>query len=361
MTVVSVLLASVLTFGARQERTLTVFAAASLKDAFTEIGKRYESSHPGVEVRLSFAGSQQLAAQIRAGAKVDVFAAAALPQLKSAGRLASPVRNFAQNALTIVVPPDDKQVNGLADVAKVERLVVADPSVPAGAYTVDVLNQARQRFGAPWRALVDRRVVSRETDVRSVLAKVVLGEADAGFVYVSDAHSADGKVRTVPIPDDLNIVAGYPVAVPAGTDQPREAKEFVRFLFTPEAQKVLEGQGFVSPLKPIPELKIIGPQTTRGVIVRQLAALSPVKLRAKTENGETVTYTGASLPKLLDGLGGNHVRFVGADNFTVELPLATVRKNGGVLIQMGDGNVQVVLAGQPQSKWVRWLRRIVVY
>lgn len=344
-----------------QERTIAVFAAASLRDAFTTIARRYEGTHPGVIVRLSFAGSQQLATQIRQGAEADVFAAAAPAQLYAAGKFASPVRTFAENYLTLVVATEEMRVQSIADVAKVDRLVVADSSVPAGAYTNEVLARARLRYGAPWRGLVERRVVSRETDVRAVLSKVELGEADAGFVYVSDAHSAQGKVKTVSIPQDLNEIATYPVAVPATAPSVKDGKDFINFLFTPESQKTLEANGFVSPLHPEAQLKVVGGLTTKAYNVSHLAKLRNSTVKAKVESGETRVFHGASLPALLKGLEGTNVRFKGADGYSVQVSLKAIRRNGGVLISMGDGNLQIVLPGQSPSKWVKWLRLVAVY
>lgn len=344
-----------------QERSITVFAAASLKDAFTAIAQRYEAAHPGVSVRLNFAGSQQLAAQIRQGAEADVFAAAAPAQLYAAGKFASPVRTFAQNYLTLVVANEETRVKSIADVAKVDRLVIADGSVPAGAYTLVALARARLRFGAPWRGLVERRIVSRETDVRAVLSKVILGEADAGFVYVSDARSAQGKVKTVPIPLELNEVATYPVSVPATATAAKDGKDFVNFLFSADSQKTLEDQGFISPLRPVAQLKVVGGLTSKTYTVSHLAKLRDTTVKTKAETGETRAYRGASLPALLKGLEGSGVRFMGADGYSVQVSLKAIRHSGGVLIPMGDGNLQVVLPGQSPSKWVKWLRLIAVY
>lgn len=343
------------------DRTLTVFAAASLKESFTEIARRYEAAHPGVQVKLSFAGSQQLAAQIKAGADVDVFAAAATPQLKAAGRLASPIRDFAFNTLTIVVPADNPSTTMLSDIAKVERLVVADESVPAGAYTLQVLQRARLRFGSPWFALVEKRIVSREADVRSVLTKVILGEADAGFVYSSDAQAAGSKVRSIPIPADLNVLANYPVAIPASSRQPREGKDFIKFLYTAEVQKLLEDEGLISPLRPVRQVMVVGNTTSRAVVTAHLESAYDKTVKAKGESGVTQSYRGLSLVKFLAGLTGKEVRFVGADGYSAHVPLASIRRNGGVLVAMGDGNIQVVLPGQSPLTWVRWLRKIVVY
>ena len=223
--------------------TINVFAAASLKDAFTTIGKMYETKHPGVEVQFNFAGSQTLAAQINAGAPADVFASAAAKNLEEVQH--GPVKVFAQNRLTIIVRKGFTGLSKASDLTSAEKLVLADTSVPAGHYAEEFFAKASRQFGSPWLKEVRDHIVSREQDVRAVLAKVRLGEADAGIVYVSDAASAKGEVVSVPIPTALNVIAKYPVATVNDASNPSGAKEFVQFLLSAAAQKVLKANGFI--------------------------------------------------------------------------------------------------------------------
>jgi molybdate transport system substrate-binding protein len=218
---------------------LTVFAAASLTDALPAI-----DAHP----RYAFAGSDVLALQIRQGAPADVFAAASpkyAQQLYRAGLVRKPIP-FATNTLVAIVPGSNPAgIHSVGDLAKPGvKIVVADPSVPVGAYTRTVLG----RLGIS--AAVLKNVVSEETDVRSVLAKVALGEADAGFVYRTDAKTARGKVKTLAVRASAQPRVVYEVAVVKGSPHLRAAVGYVARLLRPAAQHTLARFGFGPRPKP---------------------------------------------------------------------------------------------------------------
>lgn len=220
---------------------LTVLAAASLSDAFTAIGERFEAAHDGVVVRFAFAGSQQLAAQVLDGAPADVFASADRTQMDTvvaAGAVAGAPRPFARNGLAIAVEPGNpRDLDALADLADPAlTLVLAAPGVPAGRYARRLLDAAQVRV----------RPDSLETDVRAVLSKVALGEADAGIVYASDVVAADGDVAQVPIPADQDITATYPIAALAHTPSPDLATAFVDFVLSDPGQALLAEHGFAA-------------------------------------------------------------------------------------------------------------------
>jgi molybdate transport system substrate-binding protein len=223
--------------------SVRVSAAASLTDAFGEIARLYEQAHPGDTVELNFAGSQVLRTQIEQGAPVDVFASADRVQadaLKAAGLLGA-VQVFAHNRIVVVVPADDSRVKTLTDLTRPGlRIVVAGPTVPVGRYTAEVL----ARLGDDFRTRVVAGIVSQETSVRAVLAKVALGEADAGFVYATDALTAPAKVRVIDVPDAVNVVAEYPIGILARSTVPRQAEAFVAFVRSAEGQAVLQKHGF---------------------------------------------------------------------------------------------------------------------
>ncbi|MBS1713688.1 MAG: molybdate ABC transporter substrate-binding protein [Armatimonadetes bacterium] len=229
-----------------RQKTLTVFAAASLKESFTDIGTAFQRAK-GVKVRFSFAGSQQLAAQIGAGAPADVFASADLANLQKVRVLAGTSTLFAENRLSVVVRKNGPSLKDLRGLSSFGKLVVASPKVPAGVYARKMLDKASQRYGAAWKTTVLKKVVSEEQDVRAVLTKVVLGEADAGIVYATDAFSAGRQVRTVLIPSQFDVRASYFAAVPARAGQAQWAKDFVSFLRSPEARKALKARGFSLP------------------------------------------------------------------------------------------------------------------
>lgn len=231
--------------------TLKVFAAASLTDAFREIAAVYEKAHPGDTVELSLAGSQVLRTQIEQGARADVFASADLDHaevLRRGGHLGSH-RVFARNELVVVAPAGGK-VARLGDLARPGlKLVVAGSTVPVGRYTTQTLGKlaAAGLYGDDFQARVTANVVSQETNVRIVLSKVALGEADAGFVYVTDARTAPGKVETIEIPDRYNVVAQYPIGVLAASAAPEAAAAFVALVVGPEGTEILRRFGFEIP------------------------------------------------------------------------------------------------------------------
>jgi len=226
---------------------VTIFAAASLREAFTELAHTLESTHEGAHVVLSFAGSQALRAQIEQGAPADVFASADERHMKAlvtAQKVAAP-RVFANNELVVVVArAKAATLRTLADLPQAERIVVGAPEVPVGTYTTQMLDKAGNALGKDFRGRVEANIVSREPDVRQVLAKVSLGEADAGIVYRTDALAAGDKVAVLTIPTEYNVVASYPIAVTSGTKQGELARAFVDLVVSAEGARVLKQRGF---------------------------------------------------------------------------------------------------------------------
>lgn len=235
-----------------EQQTVTVFAAASLANAFREIATVFEGHHPNVEVSLNFAGSQQLARQIALGAPADVFASASLMQMQEviqSGRVAKDVPlTFARNHLIVVVPrTNPSDIQHLTDLTRTGiTLVMADAVVPAGQYTREFLRQASAAFSADFQRQVLANVASYEQNVRAVLTKVSLGEADAGIVYKSDVFHTEA-VQSLPIPDSLNATAYYPIAPLADSAVDSLAQAFVDFVHTPAAQAILQEHGFKPP------------------------------------------------------------------------------------------------------------------
>ncbi|TDC23656.1 molybdate ABC transporter substrate-binding protein [Streptomyces sp. 8K308] len=223
-----------------EEVTLTVLAAASLTDVFTATREIYAEEHPGVTLEFSFAGSQELVAQVEQGAPADALVTADTATMDGVADLtaAEPVV-IARNALAIVTPPDNPAgVDSLDDLADPElRLVLAAPEVPAGRYGRQILADQG----------IDATPDSEEANVRAVLGKVRLGEADAGLVYVTDATSAGDDVATVAIPEDQNVTAEYPAAALADAEHPEEAADFVEWLSSDEARALLGDAGFQAP------------------------------------------------------------------------------------------------------------------
>ena len=234
---------------APEARTLTVFAAASLTDAFTEIGKNFEAANPGVTATFNFAGSQALRTQIEEGAPADVFASASGKEMDTlvTGKFVADGTSqvFLNNKLVVILPADDPAgLEKLEDLANPGiKLVLAAEEVPVGNYARQALDLMNGSFGADFKDKVLANVISNEDNVKQVVAKVQLGEADAGIVYTSDAVAAP-DLKTIEIPVELNVIAKYPIAPLAASTDPELAQAFVDYVLSPEGQAILQKWGF---------------------------------------------------------------------------------------------------------------------
>jgi molybdate transport system substrate-binding protein len=234
-------------------RTLNVFAAASLTGAFGEIARAFEAANPGVTVASNFAGSQALRTQIEQGASADVFASADhknMDTMVTENLIADgKYQDFANNWLVVILPPKNPaNIQTLQDLAKPGvKLDLADASVPVGNYARQALTSMSKdaSFGSDFSDKVLANVVSNETDVKQVVSKVDLGEADAGIVYVTDAQAAP-DLKSVAIPDSFNVIARYPIAVVAKSPHADLAAAFVAYVLSPAGQAVLQKWGFAS-------------------------------------------------------------------------------------------------------------------
>ena len=240
---------------APEPTTLTVFAAASLTDAFNEIKGLFEAAHPGVTIVYNFAASNALAQQLGEGAPADVFASANATQMNvaiEAGRVVSGTTQvFVRNRLVVVVPAGNPGgVATLQDLAKSGlKIVLAAKEVPVGQYALDFLDKAVQAatFGTSFKDDVLANVASYEENVRAVLTKITLGEGDAGIVYTSDVSGeAVDQVEQLEIPDDLNTIAKYPICTISDSANPEMAQAFMDYVLSPEGQAVLTRFGFIS-------------------------------------------------------------------------------------------------------------------
>ena len=222
--------------------SIVVFAAASLKKSFTDIGEQFKTDNPGASVEFSFAGSSDLVTQLTQGAAADVFASADTNNMEKAaqaGLLAGAPVNFASNTLTIAVAPGNpKNITSFQDLTRSGLNVVrCAPPVPCGSATQKV-EQATGVQLAP---------VSEETSVTDVLNKVTTGQADAGIVYVTDALGAGDKVTAVPFAEAADAVNTYPIAVLKGAENSDLARKFVDLVTGETGQKILNQAGFAKP------------------------------------------------------------------------------------------------------------------
>jgi molybdate transport system substrate-binding protein len=237
-------------------RTLTVFAASSLTEAFTEMGKNFDAVHPSVTITFNFAGSQTLLTQLEQGAVADVFASANQSEMNTLVTdnlvAANSSQIFLTNSLLVILPANNPaNIQTLQDLARPGmKLVLGDTTVPAGKYARQILSNLdkNQAFAPDFSTQVLANVVSNETDVKLVVAKVQLGEADAGIVYVSDAVAAP-DLKTIEIPTTDNVIAKYPIAVLNNALQPDLAANLIAYVLSSDGQAILKKWGF-TPINP---------------------------------------------------------------------------------------------------------------
>jgi len=221
--------------------TVTVFAAASLTESFTTLGKQFEAAHPGTTVKFNFGASSSLAENINQGAPADVFASASsknMKQVVDAGG-ASDSKTFANNVMQIAVPPDNPaNVSQVTDLANPKiKVALCQPEVPCGTVAQEVFKKAD----------VTVKPVTQGADVKAVLTTVQLGEVDAGMVYKTDVQAAGAKVKGIEIPADQNASTSYPIAALSKAPNAAGAAAFVDYVLSPDGEKVLEQAGFASP------------------------------------------------------------------------------------------------------------------
>ena len=221
--------------------SITVFAASSLKEAFTTIGQQFEAAHPGVKVTFSFGASSTLATQITSGAPADVFASAStknMDQVVTAGDASNPT-NFAKNVMEVAVPPSNPgHVTSVNDLAKSSvKVALCQPKVPCGATAAKVFANAK----------ITVKPVTLQPDVKSVLTQVELGNVDAGVVYVTDVNAAGSKVKGIMIPDNVNASTEYPIATVTKSANMAAAQAFVAYVLSPAGQSVLTADKFEKP------------------------------------------------------------------------------------------------------------------
>ena len=226
---------------AAQTGTITVFAASSLKDTFTQLGKQFEAAHPGDTVKFSFGASSALAEQINSGAPADVFASASpknMDQVVTPGNASNP-QNFAKNVMEVAVPPSNPaKVTSVDNLAKSSvKTALCQPQVPCGVVAAEVFKNAK----------ITVKPVTLQPDVKSVLTQVELGNVDAGVVYVTDVMAAGSKVKGVTIPADVNASTLYPIAALTHSKYPSAAQAFVAYVLSPAGEQVLKAAGFEQP------------------------------------------------------------------------------------------------------------------
>jgi molybdate transport system substrate-binding protein len=234
--------------------TLTVYAAASLTDAFTEIGKAFEAEHSDTTVVFNFGGSQNLRTQIEQGAPADVFASANIKEMDTlvSQNYVTPdaPQIFLKNQLVVILPKDNPAgIVSLEDLSKPDlKLVLAAEEVPAGRYARHILENLNSMYGTDYADKVLANVVSNEDNIRQAVTKVQLGEADASIVYVSDAVAAP-ELQQIEIPAGVNVLAEYPIAPLVESANSELADQFIAYVLSPAGQAALAKWGF-TPVNP---------------------------------------------------------------------------------------------------------------
>jgi molybdate transport system substrate-binding protein len=225
---------------AAQGGTLNVFAASSLTEVFTELAPTFESQNPGWKVRLNFLGSDELAAQIEQGIDADVYAAASAkyPEQLQGEKMLGDTTDFATNTLVLITPKDNPAgIHSVQDLTKGAKLVVGDPAVPIGSYTETVL----ANLGIDPSSI---NIVSKEDKVKGIATKVSLGEADAGFVYTSDANALGDSVNVIELPATAQATAVYPMGIVTASGNKEAAQRWIDLVMSSQGQDVLTSHGF---------------------------------------------------------------------------------------------------------------------
>ncbi|WP_164689374.1 molybdate ABC transporter substrate-binding protein [Herpetosiphon llansteffanensis] len=353
---------------------INVFAAASLTGAFTDIGNEFQKNHPGTKINFNFAGSDQLATQMIQGAPADVFASANSKQMQiavDAGVINDASRlPFARNRLIVIYPHDNPaQIQSLQDLAKPNlKLVLASASVPVGGYALDFLAKASAlpEYGTSYSPTVLLNVVSYEANVKAVLSKISLGEADAGIVYSTDASSiSDGSIGTLAIPDGLNTIATYPIATTQNSANPSLAQAFVDFVLTAEGQQILARYGFITVNDPastsIYQLQIDGNLTTPlNLTADSLAGFEPQQVEFEGQS-----FRGLGIGQLLIQIqpkaDAKTFKFISSDGSQSVVPIADLTADPRAIIAVeSDGSFTSIIPSNTSANQIKKLVKITV-
>jgi len=233
---------------ASSDATVSVYAASSLTDVMAQAESTFEAAHEGIDVQVSLAGSQVLRLQIEQGAPARIFVSADRDHLQALARqgLVQPHGDLAANRIVLIVP-ESSPLTSFRELPQARRLVVGASTVPIGRYTQVILERAEAAWGPEFSQAVEQRIVSRESNVRLVRAKVALGEADAALVYRTDAVGLDG-VRVIELPEPVAVRATYPIGrvLQPGAESPA-SQAFLDFLAGPEGRAILQQHGFEAP------------------------------------------------------------------------------------------------------------------
>ncbi|XSG76519.1 molybdate ABC transporter substrate-binding protein [Herpetosiphon llansteffanensis] len=353
---------------------INVFAAASLTGAFTDIGNEFQKNHPGTKINFNFAGSDQLATQMIQGAPADVFASANSKQMQvavDAGVINDATRlPFARNRLIVIYPHDNPgQIQSLQDLAKPNlKLVLASASVPVGNYALDFLAKASAlpEYGTSYSPTVLLNVVSYESNVKAVLSKISLGEADAGIVYSTDATSInDGSIGSLAIPDGLNTIATYPIATTQNSANPSLAQAFVDFVLAAEGQQILAHYGFITvsdvSASATDQLLIEGNLTTPLTLTAESLKTYELQQVEFAEERFRGLGIGQLLIQIQPKADAKTFTFIGSDGNQSVVPIADLTADPRAIIALDrDGSFTSIIPSNTSASQIKNLVKITV-
>jgi molybdate transport system substrate-binding protein len=344
------------------------------------MGDAFTASNPDAKVTFNFAGSGDLVTQITQGAPADVFASANQKQMDvviTAGEIMSGAeRTFARNRLVVVYPRDNPaKLAALKDLANPGvKIVLANKSVPVGAYALDFLGKASKlpEYTAEFSPTVVKNVVSYEENVKAVLSKITLGEADAGIVYTTDAATVtDGSIGMLDIPDSLNVIASYPIAVTKSAKNADLAQKFFDYVLSPDGQKVLVKYGFIpvtgsaTGAAPTAAPLAIGGMvnTPFTLTLDDFNKMNQIEVKATDKGGTEQTFKGVPIAALLEQAGvksgATKVVFTGGDGYTAEVTVADLAADKEAIVTAdANGAFRNIIPTMMPMVWVKGLVKL---
>lgn len=336
-------------FSFGQTRILQVSVSETMAPSLKAIAQEFERIKPGVKIQVAV----QAETDVVKGGQVQIGPVEQVEQ-------ATNFRIFARDPIVVVAPGENAKVSKFAHLASNVSVTWPTPVTLVGRHAQSLLTKAGDSYGKDWLQNIQRNKKETPKSSEEVVDAIVAGRVDAGIASLSEAKMAKEKVSVVFLPIDLANSIEYIASVDPAAKNRSLADSFVEFLFTSGNQLRLEGAGFVSPLRPPPELPVVKASGMLRLFTAALPTHPKETISAKDAKGRPQSISGVSLVQILSEEKSGVVTFTSADGTTKDVDLRRLRADGAVLVRMSDGNYQVVLGKKPPSQWVRWLRRIEI-